>query len=238
MNITIYAIQCKINDKIYIGQTINYKRRITYHKSFLKANKHTNPFLQADYNEYGASNFEYFKLEENVPDNMGLKRETYYMNLYGGTNSEKIYNVKGNFNDDNKEYACRKVKHFAGKYDAFKGHNHSISSKQKISASLHQAYIDGRHQLVGAVAGNRGGSNNAFYGKHHTDTVKQQLSKIRTKYDSNFVNELRCLRNSGMSVKDIAKKYKMNVNVVGSLINYGTSSRKVINEIRKRQNKV
>ena len=238
MSVTIYAIQCKVNNKIYIGQTTNYTARIKYHKNFLSKNKHTNPYLQEDYNKYGANNFIFYKLEEKVPDNLNLEKETYYMNLYGGTNSESIYNVKGNFNDDNKVYAKSKVAHFKGKYDAFKGHTHTSTSKQQICKSLKQAYKDGRHKLVGAVAGDCSGSNNSFYGKHHTEEVKQKLSKLRTKYDETFIQELRQLRNAGMSVVDIARKFDMNKNVTGSLIKYGTASRKKINEIKTSQNKV
>lgn len=238
MSVTIYAIQCKVNNKIYIGQTVNYTARIKYHKDFLNKNKHTNPYLQEDYNKYGANNFIFYKLEENVPNNLNLEKETYYMNLYGGTNSESIYNVKGNFNDDNKLYAKSKVAHFEGKYDAFKGHNHTITSKQQIGKSLKQAYKEGRHKLAGAVNGDCSGVNNAFYGRHHTEEVKQKLSTLRTKYNEAFIQELRHLRNTGMSVADIARKFDMNPNVTGSLIKYGTASRKKINEIKNSQNKV
>lgn len=238
MSVTIYAIQCKVNNKIYIGQTVNYITRIKYHKNFLSKNKHTNPYLQEDYNKYGIDNFIFYKLEDNVPDNLNLEKETYYMNLYGGTNSESVYNVKGNFNDDNEVYAKSKVAHFNGRYDAFKGHTHTNKSKRQIGKSLKQAYKDGRHKLAGAVVGDCSGSNNSFYGRHHTEEVKQKLSELRTKYDETFIQELRHLRMSGMSVASIARKFNMNKNVTGSLIKYGTASRKKINEIRNSQNKV
>lgn len=238
MSVTIYGIKCKINNKIYIGQTINYKSRIQYHKNSLRKNEHINPYLQEDYNRYGADNFIFYKIEEDIPDSLNLERETYYMNLYGGTNSDSIYNVKGNYNDDNELYAKSKVAHFNNKYDAFKGHLHTEKSKQQIAKSLKQAYKEGRHQLAGAVAGDCSGCNNAFYGKHHTEEVKQQLSEIKTKYKPEFINEIKQLRLSGMSIKDIAEKYNMNKNVTGRLIKYGTASRKKINEIKNSQNKV
>lgn len=238
MSVTIYAIQCKVNNKIYIGQTINYKSRIKYHKDFLRKNKHTNPYLQEDYNKYGASSFIFYKLEDNVPNGLNLERETYYMNMYGGTNSDNIYNVKGNYNDDNELYAKSKVAHFNGKYDVFRGHLHTEQSKQQISKSLKQAYKEGRHQLAGAVVGNCSGSNNAFYGKHHTEVVKQKLSEIKTKYNDDFIDKLRNLKADGMSIVAIAELFNLNKNVAGSLINYGTASRRKINEIRRSQNKV
>lgn len=234
MSITIYGIQCKINNKIYIGQTTNYKNRIKNHIMELNGNRHCNKYLQEDYNNYGKNNFIFFILEDDVDYSLRLYKETYYMNLYGGTNSNNIYNVKGNFNDDNKDYAMSKTRHFRGKFDLFRGHKHSDKSKSKISKSLKEAYKHGKHKLPEK----KFGKENSFYGKHHTATTKEILSKARTKYDDKFISELRDLRNTGMQIKDIANRYNMNTHVVGSLIKYGTSSRKVINKIRKSQNKV
>ena len=36
MSVTVYKIQCKVNNKIYIGQTTNYRQRIKNHKIALK----------------------------------------------------------------------------------------------------------------------------------------------------------------------------------------------------------
>ena len=230
MSVTIYSIRCLTNNKIYIGQTTNITSRFKNHKSELKRHMHCNKYLQNDYDKYGLSNFEFCEIEE-CEDDVALTRETYYMNLYGGTNSEFLYNVKGNCNDDNIEYAKSKVAHLNGNYDLFSNHKHSQQSKEKISKSLKSAYRSGNHKLSGCVCDNRG-SNNSFYGKHHSEEVKQKLSKLKTKYDENFVNTLRSLRSNGMKVKDIAKSYNMNKNVVGSLIKYGTSSGSKIKKIK------
>lgn len=228
----IYMIRCLVNNRVYIGQTCNYKRRLQQHKWELKHVKHSNKFLQADYNTYGIENFQFSILEVDIPDEKCLIRETYYMNLYGGTNSNSIYNVKGNFNDDNKEYALSNVSHCCGKFDLFKGRTHSPESKQKISASLKKAYSCGEHKLAGAVSSRCFGENNSFYGKHHTESVKQKLSKLHTKYDKTFVENLRQLHMQGIIIADIAKMFNMNVSVVGRLIKYGTTSKKVIKILR------
>lgn len=235
MNVTIYAIKCLINDKIYIGQTNNYKVRMKQHLCELKTNKHTNKWLQHDFNIYGIDNFKYYILESNVPANMKYVKETFYMNMYGGTNSDLIYNVKGNFHDDNTEYAQRKVSHLNDNYNLFEGKVHTEESKLKISQSLKQAYQTGKHQLAGAVAGDCSGENNSFYGKHHTEETKQKLSHARTKYDQVFVEKLRKLKSEGKSVAEIGRQFNISSNVAGMLINYGTTSRKVINKLRELQ---
>ena len=217
---------------MYIGQTCNYKRRVQQHKWELRNRKHTNKFLQKDYDIYGDEKFEFLILADNIGESERLEEETFYMNMFGGTNSDNIYNVKGNFNDDNHTYALSKVEHCNGKFDLFKNHHHTEDSKKKIGKSLKSAYARGERKLAGAVLGNNFGENNAFYGRHHTDAVKDKLSKLRTKYDEEFIAELRCLKSNGWTIVNIAEKYNMNKNVVGSLINYGTSSRKAIASIK------
>ena len=54
-----YVIINKINNKCYIGSTINLHRRLTEHKTRLKGNYHSNKHLQSSWNKYGADNFEF-----------------------------------------------------------------------------------------------------------------------------------------------------------------------------------
>ena len=227
MGVIIYRIQCKVNNKVYIGQTTNYKERIKHHKYMLNKHIHTNKFLQTDFDKYGIDNFEFKILEQDVPDDLRLYKETYYMNKYGGTNSDNIYNVKGNFNDDNTEYALSKVKHCNGNFNLFAGHKHTEQTKQQISMSLKLAYKENRHKLPKSNFG----ENNSFYGKHHTEETKHKLSKLKTKYNDTYIHTLRALRTSGMKIKDIAKKYNINPRVAGLLIKYGTSSRAAIKQL-------
>lgn len=60
----IYCIYNNINDRIYIGSTINYSRRIYNHIRDLNKNKHHNYKLQKDWNLYGSENFDIFKLKD------------------------------------------------------------------------------------------------------------------------------------------------------------------------------
>jgi|LakMenEpi03Aug12_release.lakeMendotaPanAssembly.Ray.scaffolds.fasta_scaffold64726_6 hypothetical protein len=46
----IYKITNTINNKCYIGQSIDCRKRINAHKHSLYYNKHTNSFLQNAYN--------------------------------------------------------------------------------------------------------------------------------------------------------------------------------------------
>jgi group I intron endonuclease len=62
-NIGIYKITCTVNNKIYIGSTIDIRKRVLDHVSRLKRNSHSNPYLQNTWNKYGENNFEIHILE-------------------------------------------------------------------------------------------------------------------------------------------------------------------------------
>ena len=73
----IYKIENLVNGKIYIGSTVNYKRRCYQHKTLLNNNKHGNPYLQNAWNKYGKDNFKFDKIEECLDEDR-FKREEYY----------------------------------------------------------------------------------------------------------------------------------------------------------------
>lgn len=55
----IYQITNNVNGKFYIGSTVNDKRRRAVHFSKLRKNKHCNCYLQAAWNKYGESAFDF-----------------------------------------------------------------------------------------------------------------------------------------------------------------------------------
>lgn len=98
--IGIYAIINKVNNRIYIGSSININARIGQHKNDLYNNVHTNKQLQTDYNYYGSHNFKYTILEL-IPEIPKLPYiELYYIDQYGGLKSSSTYNKS----DPTKEY--------------------------------------------------------------------------------------------------------------------------------------
>lgn len=57
--IGIYMIENLVNNKKYIGKTIDYKHRVYLHKHDLKSNNHVNRHLQNAWNKYGYENFKF-----------------------------------------------------------------------------------------------------------------------------------------------------------------------------------
>lgn len=76
--IGIYKIQCKINNKVYIGYSSNIKKRFYLHKFKLKNNKHENSYLQNAWNKYSEDAFSFIIIEECLL-NLCIEREDYYV---------------------------------------------------------------------------------------------------------------------------------------------------------------
>lgn len=100
---TIYAIQCEVNGKVYVGCTQDFQKRITTHfRELKKGIKDYRPFYskeriktnwQNDYDQYGRDAFKVFILEENVPPAKAYVREDYWLDYYDATNPEYGYNI-------------------------------------------------------------------------------------------------------------------------------------------------
>lgn len=119
----IYAIQNRVNQKIYIGCTENPKNRFKQHLSLLRHGRHTIEDMQEDYNKYGDV-FDLFLLEENIhycDEHIEYK----YMKEYRSCEREYGYNYKDyiatriNF-DKPKEIACKNKDEIINPFDSIK----------------------------------------------------------------------------------------------------------------------
>lgn len=92
----IYCIRNIINNKVYVGKSINIYERIRVHINLLnKKSLNENNHFISTWHKYGRNSFEYFILED-VPKNEGLmkERELYWMIKLESTNPEKGYNIR------------------------------------------------------------------------------------------------------------------------------------------------
>lgn len=84
MSCGIYLIRNKINNKVYIGLSVNIEERWQHHCSlYLKKdnNKEKNKPLYLAFNKYGIENFDFQILEECSISELS-EREKYYIKLY------------------------------------------------------------------------------------------------------------------------------------------------------------
>lgn len=74
----IYKITNKINNKFYIGSTVNFNNRFNRHKIDLRKNIHANSYLQNAVNKYNIDNF-IFEIIAECSNEYLLKLEQYFI---------------------------------------------------------------------------------------------------------------------------------------------------------------
>lgn len=81
LNSGVYGIFSKIDDRVYIGSTINFNRREIDHFNKLKLNIHGNKFLQNFVNKYGIENVE-FRILAKCPSEYCIKLEQFFLDNF------------------------------------------------------------------------------------------------------------------------------------------------------------
>lgn len=128
----IYCIKNNINNKVYIGKSIDIWKRIYTHLSSLKKEniKSTNIHFISAFKKYGNENFEYFIVEVLPKDDNILKeRELYWINVYDSTNREKGYNLRMDSSTKmicNKETSIKISKRLKKEWETGVRKNHSV----------------------------------------------------------------------------------------------------------------
>lgn len=91
----IYLIRNKINGKVYVGKTKNFKQRwYQYEYDYKKQRvEHINQYLLSSMNKYGFYNFEFSVLEYCSLDKCS-ERELYWMTYYNSFDPEFGYNLR------------------------------------------------------------------------------------------------------------------------------------------------
>lgn len=128
--IAIYKIINLINNKVYIGSSINLEIRLKNHKAKLRNNHHSNQYLQRSWDKYGENNFKFEIIEECKKEEI-INKEQYWIDYYKSYDENNGYNLSptaGNIlnykmNEEQKNKISK----------ALMGHKLSEETKQKIS---------------------------------------------------------------------------------------------------------
>lgn len=89
---SIYGIKNVIDNKIYIGSSINYKRRKHQHFYELKNKIHSNEYLQRAYDKYGKEKFHMFLIEE-CDISERVQREVFFIEKNKSYDKNFGYNI-------------------------------------------------------------------------------------------------------------------------------------------------
>lgn len=80
--VTIYFIQNKITQKVYVGQSVNAKNRWYHHKLSLRKESHHCDYLQAAWNKYGEQAFEFLVVQDNLTQEEANDWEQAYIHWF------------------------------------------------------------------------------------------------------------------------------------------------------------
>src|ERR1700693_3768756 len=75
----IYGCKCKVTGKLYVGSSQRWMIRVRDHRHLLNKGQHSNPYLQAAWDKYGAGEFIWVLLEA-CPEPDLLPREQFWIN--------------------------------------------------------------------------------------------------------------------------------------------------------------
>lgn len=131
----IYQIKNIKNNRIYIGQTINFEKRKYIHFHTLKNNKHENKFLQRDYNKCGENNFRLYIIEYCKPEKLNELEQDYLNVLWDNCNNCYNINLLGSKppNAKGRKLSKKQIEAMSGEFASFYGKTHSIETKKRLS---------------------------------------------------------------------------------------------------------
>lgn len=190
--IGIYAIENIKNSKQYIGSTLNFGKRWSYHKWQLKSNRHPNIYLQNAWNLDKEGSFEFKILEEVHNPKLLIETEQKWFNAIPKQLKYNIGDVASN--PMSGRHHTQKAKTIISA--THKGKSISKKHKEKISRIM-KGRFGKKNPAYGKPAWNRGiqmsnetrkklslshvglqaGNKHPMWGKKHTVTTKIRMSK-------------------------------------------------------------
>lgn len=214
--IGIYKITNKINNKVYIGQSVDIKQRWNAHKrQSMIPNKEYNKYLYRAFRKYGIENFDFEVLEECAREELDEK-ERYYILQYNSCNELKGYNETGGY--DQPQYGFSGEKH----------PKHKLTTEEVyyIRECYNQHYDKNEIYEEFSDRLSFGGFHKIWLGQNwrdvHMDVFTEENRQYylfqrnshpgstngRAKLTEEMVREIRLRKKNGESCKDVYQDYK------------------------------
>jgi group I intron endonuclease len=189
----IYQIKNLINNKCYIGQTVDLDKRKVDHFGRLRKNKHENQHLQKAFNKYGEDNFSFniliycenfeltkyeqffsdcykkldfsYNMRECVDSNKGLPcSEGAKRKMSEKQKGEKAYNYKKVFSEETRNRISKKLKGISHSEEHIKNLSLSLKNSPKMKNREHSE--ETKRKI-----------SEAHKGKHNSEETKRRISE-------------------------------------------------------------
>jgi len=193
----IYCLTCKVNGKVYIGQTTDFLKRMGAYKRLECKNQIK---IYRALKKHGPENFSYDIIDITVNEALLDFLEDFYIEIIGSKKRGVGYNIrKGGGHGKHSEETINKMSHRTKLYmskkenrdiisKANKGKKHSEESKQKMAEAwkLRQPRTEEHKRKIGD--GNRGKvrseevkkeNGKHFLGKKHSKESIERMSKTQ-----------------------------------------------------------
>ena len=204
----IYLITNKVNGMQYVGCTSqSVAERFKQHTYDVKR---TTDMLHTAMGEYGITNFDVELIEDNIPTEKAEEAERYYIELYNtyylnGHGYNMTIGGHGTIGYKFTQEDRAKISNI------HKGRKFSAERNEylRIINTGREYKPEWREALSKARLGKFTGTDNSFYGKHHTDDTKLKiresnsgLAVVQLDDAGNIINEFYNLHDAGQWVSD------------------------------------
>lgn len=228
----IYKICNLVNNKVYIGQSVDIESRRVAHIEALRSQRHYNDHLNKSFKKYGESSFEFTIIEE--CEDLDI-REVYWILYYRSIEAKFGYNyltggTKFKMNDETKAKISKGLNEFwksplslvarksislktAGKNNSFYGKKHTKETIDKIikhhtGIKQSQATKDLRRKWMLENSPNRGKTFSDEYRKKLSESHKGNIAKNLMTFGEKETEAIIKLYQDGEKTADIGIKYK------------------------------
>ena len=208
MSCGIYKITNKINNKIYIGQSVNIEQRFYTHCSDA-LNKQDNNYFHNAIRKYGKENF-YIDILEICSANELNEREIYWIKQYNSINKKIGYNSSIGGNSGNRLFSCKEMQ--------------KLWNEGKSSKEISKLLGCSRETVAFHLKGYKDFSQKNSYERGIAYSINPHHKKKVYQYDfeGNFVQEFNSFSEAGLALNNnkqsgsmIKKSIKRNISAYG-----------------------
>jgi len=226
MNFYVYLIHNTVNNKVYVGKTMNPKRRWLGHLSFAK--HHTgNQYIHKAMRKYGFGSFTFSVIQELPSESEYNEAEKYWIGYFNSNNHLCGYNLtcggEGSLGRKQtaatrKKISDAKINTMTGALNPFYGQKHTSDTRKLISAKnkglKRTDYFKKERSRITS------GERNPFYGKQHSAESLSKMSSnaYGSKINAQQVSEIISMYDNGIYQSKIALTFGISKSQVGRIV--------------------